>query len=279
MNWQVAIEKNLEALRRILALLVAMASITGDAASGDLPVTLPRHLHRYLRSLVRPAEAAARRLIIIAARGLVVTLPAPRPRKPKPVPEPKTILVLDYVNGSIVSVPVVMPLPPADPAPPRPARRPCAPALPLLDPLKRFDTGRQYRRAAANPSITLLGDPSFPYSRPCEPNLPSEDDPLDARRLNRRLEAIGRVLDDLPGQALRMARWQARRDARLEAERETTSPPSQSTAQIRRRYHRFSPMRPGRPPGWRRKPSHDVHEVLDELHGLAIWLRERPDTS
>jgi hypothetical protein len=75
MNWNAAIEKNREALKRVLAMLVAMA---GSGA------TLPRHLHRKVLRLLRPAEAAARRLIVVAACGLVVTLPPRRPRKPKP---------------------------------------------------------------------------------------------------------------------------------------------------------------------------------------------------
>ncbi len=51
------------------------------------------------------------------------------------------------------------------------------------------------------------------------PPPPSPDDPLDARRLHLRLQAIGRVLDDLPRQARRLARWQARRDAALKGGR------------------------------------------------------------
>jgi hypothetical protein len=46
-----------------------------------------------------------------------------------------------------------------------------------------------------------------------------------------------------------------------------------------RRFGRFSPLKPGRPPGWQRKPTHEVHEVLDVLHGLAQWALEPPDTS
>src|SRR5690606_940539 len=46
--------------------------------------TLPRHLWLAILRLLRPAEAAARRLIIAAARGLTVTLPPPRQRQPKP---------------------------------------------------------------------------------------------------------------------------------------------------------------------------------------------------
>ena len=44
-------------------------------------------------------------------------------------------------------------------------------------------------------------------------------------------------------------------------------------------FSRLSPLRPGRPPGWRKRGNHDVYEVLDELHGLAIWRRERRDSS
>jgi hypothetical protein len=79
MDWNAAIETNRQALKRVLASLVAMAGITG----ADRTATMPRLLHRTLLRLLRPAEAAARRLVIVATRGLVVTLPPPRPRKPK----------------------------------------------------------------------------------------------------------------------------------------------------------------------------------------------------
>jgi hypothetical protein len=47
----------------------------------------------------------------------------------------------------------------------------------------------------------------------------------------------------------------------------------------KRRFHRISPMRPGRPPGWRKRQNHEVYEVLNELHGLAVWASERRDSS
>ena len=112
MNWELAIEKNHGALKRILATLVAMVEMNGAGgqssaggqftffpqegsvasrsdqaeksklspapilnANADRPATLPRHLHRFVLRLLRPAEAATRRLIIIAAQGLTVTLP------------------------------------------------------------------------------------------------------------------------------------------------------------------------------------------------------------
>ena len=127
MNWELAIEKNHEALKRILAMLVAMVAAANGGAEGqssaggqftffppkgsvassqalaeksklspaptlnanaDRPATLPRHLHRFVLRLLRPAEAATRRLIIIAAQGLTVTLPKQRPRKPTPKKPP-----------------------------------------------------------------------------------------------------------------------------------------------------------------------------------------------
>src|SRR5918995_904680 len=91
MDWNLAIERNRAALTRIVAMLVAMAAITAGPhhevlASGEPRRTLPRHLHRAILRLLRPAESAARRLVIVMARGLAVTLAPPRPRKAKPAP-------------------------------------------------------------------------------------------------------------------------------------------------------------------------------------------------
>ena len=52
-----------------------------------------------------------------------------------------------------------------------------------------------------------------------------------------------------------------------------------SLAETPEGFQRLSPMRPGRPPGWRRRPDHPVYEVLNDLQGLAFWALERPDTS
>jgi hypothetical protein len=80
MEGSVAIETNREALIRIVASLVAMAA--------GRP-TITRHVWRTTLRLLRPAESAARRLIIAAARGIVVPPPklrshAPKPGKPVP---------------------------------------------------------------------------------------------------------------------------------------------------------------------------------------------------
>ena len=98
MDWNLAIERNTEALKRILAMLVAMAELGSRGQFTFFPqegalqqgsalaeksklspaFTLPRHLHTAVLRLLRPAESAVRRLIIVAARSVVVSPPPPR---------------------------------------------------------------------------------------------------------------------------------------------------------------------------------------------------------
>jgi hypothetical protein len=109
------------------------------------------------------------------------------------------------------------------------------------------------------PRISFPGfsDP-FPHPPP-----PSPDDAIDATRLARRLATIARVLDDLPREARRFARWRSRREAGL----------------VRPTW----PLRPGPPPGRRPahggRPWHAVDDILETVHSPAFWALESPDTS
>ena len=91
------------------------------------------------------------------------------------------------------------------------------------------------------------------------PAPPPPDGLVGAFRLTRRLQALQLALDDLPRQAKRLVRWQERRKA-------SPSPKF------------LSPLRPGHPPGYRRKPIHEVDEVLIECDFLACEAM-KPDTS
>jgi hypothetical protein len=82
---------------------------------------------------------------------------------------------------------------------------------------------------------------------------------VGAERLTRRLHALKLALEDLPRQARRLARWRVRRE-------NAQNPKFKS------------PLRPGHPPGYRRKPVHQVDAVLAECHGLACYAME-PDSS
>ncbi len=328
MDWTAAIDKNRDALKRIVAMLVAMAEVglggrftlgaggkltflpQGDATASGLALaekrklsrslTLPRQLHRFVLRLLRPAEAAARRLIIVAARGL--TLPPPMRR---------TDAARKTGRAGV---------------PPRTLELRIRP-LPLLDRLSPWSV-RARPVASGIPRISVPG-----YSQPFTVRLPSADDPVDATRLALRLSALASALDDLPGQARRFARWRARAMPRqsppppcgegiayapsttlrvvplprfageepgsrpaaplilprlrgrgttrsvVEEARLLSGPRRVSSAIVPARSRRLWPLRPGRPPGWRRKPTHEVHEVLDVVHGLAHWVLTSPDTS
>ena len=56
---------------------------------------------------------------------------------------------------------------------------------------------------------------------------------------------------------------------------------AQSRGRHAGRTRRVWPLRPGRPPGQRpaNRRTHEVHEILHDLHGLAFDVLEHPDTS
>ena len=77
MDWALAIERNREPLLRIVAALFAMIGL----GEGGAVLRLPQPLHRAALGVLRPAEAAVRRLIAVAARGMAVK---PHPTRPVP---------------------------------------------------------------------------------------------------------------------------------------------------------------------------------------------------
>ncbi|HEV7253216.1 MAG TPA: hypothetical protein VGN97_08955 [Mesorhizobium sp.] len=302
MDWSYAIERNRDALKRVLAALVAMAGLAGAAAftsplrggrsrnasgwgrqivedptrhpstsSGCRPPlkgevarpTLPRHLHRAVLRLLRPAESAARRLVIVAARGLVVPPARPRVRKTKLTPLPARY-------GTVTGIwmpPGFSHQPSARPgAPERPSRgrKPC---LPLFDRLPRLGPpARPAPRGIPRLCVPGLSAPlPVPLRRPLSP-----DDMIDAARLQGRLAALAWALDDLPGQARRYARWRMRvANAAVGGEAQTPRPVPR----------RLSPLKPGRPPGLARRSAHDIHEILRNAHSLALGALDGFDTS
>ena len=227
MDWARAIERNSEALKGIVAELFAMLGLTGEATVARIP----QPLHRAVLRVLWPAESAVRRLIVIAARGLVVKL---APSRPMPMPMPAGPIGKGGGHSR--------------------------PSFQLFDPRKNFASPRRRRFTRNPPRIHF-----FPYDTlsPARPPITDPVSPPDglvgAERLTRRLQALKLALEDLPRQARRLARWRVRR--------ETAKAPKFT-----------SPLRPGPPPGHRRKPVHEVDEVLIECHGLACDAM-RLDTS
>jgi hypothetical protein len=105
---------------------------------------------------------------------------------------------------------------------------------------------------------------------------PSPGDPIDATRLGLRLSALGRILDDLPRQAKRFARWQARLAQGAE---NRVAPGVRDSGRRAGLSRRIWPLRPGRPPGGDRRAGHEVQNILKNTHGLALWALQHPDTS
>jgi hypothetical protein len=227
MDWARAIERNSEALKGIVEALFAMLGLAGDATVGRIP----QSLHRAVLRVLRPAESAVRRLIVIAARGLVVKLAPSRPMPAGPIGR----------GGG--------------------GRRA---SFQLFDPRKNFAALRRRRFTRNPPRIHFFGsDPRvaalWPAPVPAPDPAPLPDGLVNAERLTRRLQALKLALEDLPRQARRLARWRVKRE-------NMPNPKFKS------------PLRPGRPPGYRRKPVHEVDEVLAECHGLAFDAM-KPDTS
>ena len=210
MDWARAVDINRIALTRIVAELLAMIGLMSALK---------------VERLLRPTESALRRLIVIAARGLIVKLSAKRPM-------PKGLVIVS-----------------------KGARRM---TFPLFDQRKSFDfiepespffiKVRTHEYNPFNPFSSFYG------SRTTVP-----DDNINVTQLRRRLAAISHALETLPKQALRLARWKARR--------KTIVNPKFT-----------SPLRPGPPPGHQQRSIAEVDFVLKECHALA-WDVLKEDTS
>lgn len=241
MDWALVIERNRSALATLVAALIAMAGWRLPPAPG---VTLPRSLRFALLRIVRPAESAVRRLIIIAARGLS----APPPSAAR-----------GAARGARSAAFKAEPSFPVAWAPRAGARPPArSMAFALLDPLKRFGRLPVRPRVPAHraPRILSLDRPFVPLPPPPAP--PRPDDPVGAHRLALRLAALERALGDIAGEARRLALLRARAAADRALD---------PAAPLTRRH--LPPRRLGHPPGHRRRPRHEVEAILADCDFFA----------
>ena len=209
MDWDKAIERNEIALLRIIS---AMFALLLDSRLPGSSLMIPRRVWRSILIVLRPAEAAVRRLIIIAARHL------------KPVPVKSRGPNSTSTFSAFAHNPV-----------------PLAPVFNLFDPLKTFPFSEGDGEES---SIGLSSQSEI------------DTTPVNAESLHNRLRALRHALADLPKQARRLARFNARRDALLKAGQPV----------------RLSLIRPGLPPGWHERGKHDVDTVLRECHRLVQYL-------
>jgi hypothetical protein len=244
-----AITRNVQGLIGIVAILSAMVGMT----SGQLVARIERSLRLEVLRILRPAEAALRRLIYVAAQGLVV----------KPVARAAlTGAVRETLKGL--------------------KSKTSSPVFQLSDPrlpIRAFDDvdadGEPVaRHSKLTPRMTVIGPPDptvaavWAHKRIASVShcaqIPSNDhdeDLIDATRLIGRLQAISAALQDIPKHAKRLARWTARRRV---------------IANTRLVY--TSPLRNGPPPGYQKEPIHEVDHILKTCHWLA-YDAQRADTS
>jgi hypothetical protein len=173
-----AIEHHRQALAGIVAMLCAWAGLDDGDEVGRLSGPLCRAIFRVLR----PAESAVRRLIVVAAHGLVM-----EPRAVRPAPA--GLVIPRSAKGRL--------------------------SFRLFDPPHRPGRTQVRHRGGPVPRIRLIDttfDPRVPLFRqfPSAEAAPQPDGTVNAAPLNRRLLAIRRALDDLPREARRYARWLAR---------------------------------------------------------------------
>lgn len=232
MDWDLAIKRNSEVLAGIVETLFVMLGLVGEATVSRLPWPTYRAVLRILH----PAESALRRLIVVAAMGLVIAPAVSRPRR----------------AGGIK----------------KKGLHPRVFSFQLFDPQTRVVLPRRRKPARPGPRIHMFNadnqlvtiwPPPRPATSPVPARTKSADGMVSAARVIRRLEALESALADFPRQAKRLVRWRMRQ--------EKSPNPSFKT-----------PLRPGRPPGYRRRAVHQVDELLSECQ----WLAHRaamPDTS
>ena len=244
MNWNLALQHNQQILLRNVAWLFTWLKLE----VGESVETMPRLNRLTVLFVLRPSEAAYRRVLLVAVlvRGVVAPLMAIRTvrsgnTKPKRRDE-----------GPV---------------------RTSVPSFKLTDSRKYFDLypDRPKYAKGPGPRITVFGSDDQIFDRSDlyayqNRRKPSREDDVSATSICRRMNALMAALEDMEGQTLRMAKLQARI--------------ARQPSQVGKFPLRV--MRPGLPPGFRQRKKHEVDDVLVECHRLALMAQNElrpPDTS
>jgi hypothetical protein len=179
MDWPQVIASKRGALLRIVAMMFAMLGLSENVA----PERISRTLRNTILRILRPAEAAVRRLIFAAAKDIEV-----KPSLSKPLPKDKKI-------------------PKSKDETKKKRRR----SFQLSDNRGVIEPQTRRKFAKTGPRISNF-DGWKPGPRPAPKPAPEpEDGKVKAARLIDRLWALKEALEDIPKQAKRLARWKARR--------------------------------------------------------------------
>jgi ribosomal protein L44E len=173
MDWARAVKINRIALSQIVAEILAMLGL----AVGGTVERMPRALYVAAERLLRPAESALRRLIFIAARGLVIQ---PSPSRPMP-----KVLFNNNKGSSRMS-------------------------------FRLFDKRAVFEFISPqNPVCVMVqtynDNPFNLFNSLAQPQADESHENISGAQLCRRLAALAHGLENIPSQARRLARWTARR--------------------------------------------------------------------
>jgi hypothetical protein len=205
MNWELAIQNNRKQLLIVAAQIYAMLNLV----AGTVLETLPSTLFHKAERLLRPAESALRRLIVIAAERLIVK---PAPSSPRQMPK-------DLLRSSTPKTRM---------------------AFQLYDTPKHYDFIKT-ERIVTGDIIHIKTHAQNPYNLFDDMYWPMPDGPkglISAAKLCRRLSAFSYALDHISAQARRLHRWQARRDKMISPKISTPLRPGRPPG------HRDSPILP-----------------------------------
>jgi hypothetical protein len=213
--WDEAIKRNLAKLKDVLEPLLAMLSVYEGVAA-----QMPRTIHRNIMRVLRPAESALRRIIVMAARDIAVAeeMAAPAPKRP-----------------------------------PRKAAWSPPKTFQLFDPRKRHRPHR-IRYSKHVPRVYVIApDPPFipQFLRGPAPGMEEPEAPIkriSAISITHRLHAFASALENIPREALRLAKLRQRRA---------------------RKSNFKSPLRIGKPPGHQKIPTRPVDHILLECQSYA----------
>ena len=283
MDWKQVIKRNREALAVVIAGLIALAGQwtvdprvkpEDDGLRND---PIPRSVYRAILRILRPAESALRRLIVIVAATLNASASPLRGSAGRGEARDSTQrdcnseadrVGVTEGRDSCNSPPPgsVSPCEPIADLPSRGrlgierplpdfssfTRRDRQASFRLIDPRKRFGQARQ--PTGMNMGIPRISVPGLIDAvRPEKP-----DDTFNAAALYRRIESLNSALKTLPRQARRLNRLMAQR------------------AKAEPGPGRVGPIRPGHPPGFRKRAVEPVDDILRDCHHLALESGFKP---
>ena len=175
-----SIDLNKTALAGIVAGLFALLGLTAGAVPGRISI----ELHRTIRRVLRPAESAVRRLIVVMALFVKVNANPPAPARPMP-------------KGIV-----------------RTGQGKRVPTFQLFDPRQHFYRPKPRVKAPGpGPRVRNLDwgyNPIFYVPQPPAKHAEA-DGQMPSAHIERRLRAIKAALENLPAQAKRLARVLAAR--------------------------------------------------------------------